>query len=119
MDDTDLSNEGRYVIAQLMPEWEVYFRSKQLDYKNDGNTFGAKGIIPDIDRKAKKIRRAIWDGEHLVGEQPRELLLDLIGHCFLTITEIDKAYQHNLTGEARAKIVSNSSAPEHHENKEV
>src|SRR5262245_41578594 len=88
---SNLSPEGKYVLDLVMPEWEEYFRQKQHDYSNDGNTFGPKGIIPDIDRKAKKIRRAIWDEEILMGEQPRELLLDLIGHCFLTIAELDKA----------------------------
>jgi|SRR5262245_4665688 len=85
-----LSPEGRYVFEKLMPEWSVYFTGKNMGYASDGNDLGSKGIVPDIDRKAKKIKRAVWDGEILTGEQPREILFDLIGHCFLMAAELDK-----------------------------
>jgi hypothetical protein len=85
-----LSPEGQTVLGPLLHEWARYFAAKQMDYRDDGNTFGAMGIVPDIDRKAKKIRRAIWDHQVLKGEQPREILFDMIGHCFLMVAELDK-----------------------------
>jgi hypothetical protein len=88
--EENMSPEGKYVITELVGEWVNYFSDKQADYKDDGNTFGAMGIVPDIDRKAKKIRRAIWDHQRLAGEQPREILFDMIGHCFLMVAELDK-----------------------------
>jgi hypothetical protein len=32
----------------------------------------------------------MWDGEPLSGEPAREVLLDLIGHCFLAIKHMDE-----------------------------
>jgi len=84
-----MSSDGQYIMAVLMPEWADQFVTKNLDYKDDANRLGVKGAFVDIYRKTGKLKRAIWDGQVLEGEQPREILVDLIGHCFLTIAAID------------------------------
>jgi hypothetical protein len=91
-----LSIDGQYIVGTLLPEWLEQFRGKQGDYKDDANRLGVKGAFVDIHRKEGKVKRALWDGHELKGEQPREILLDLIGHCFLTIAAID-----NEEGQAR------------------
>lgn len=86
-------NDFVYILETLIPEWVEKFTEKNKDYGNDANRLGTRGAFVDIYRKVGKLKRAIWDGQELKGEQPREILLDLVGHCFLTIASIDREAQ--------------------------
>jgi hypothetical protein len=79
-----------YICADLVPEWEKLFVEKNSGYGEGHRDLGIKAQYVDIHRKVSKLRRAFWDGEELTGEQPREVLLDLIGHCFLAISLLDE-----------------------------
>lgn len=81
-----------YIMDDLIPEWQVLFSSKHGDYGDGATYLGTAGQFADIYRKVTKLKRSLWDGEALNGEQPREVLLDLIGHCFLTIDMIDREF---------------------------
>ncbi len=83
-------NDFQYIMELLVPEWTDAFTNDNKDYGDDENRLGTKGAFVDIYRKTGKLKRAIWDDVPLSGEQPREILLDLIGHCFLTIASIDR-----------------------------
>ena len=72
------------------PEWAAQFTKKSNDYGDTADDLGAAGQYSDMSRKMGKLKRALWEGKTLTGEQPREILLDLIGHCFLTIHYIDQ-----------------------------
>jgi hypothetical protein len=72
------------------------FAQKSLDYGDAADELGVRAQFVDINRKIRKLKRALWDGEELVGEQPVEILDDLIAHCLLaremlTRTEANKA----------------------------
>src|SRR5215510_4212849 len=86
-----LSRNGQYVLESLIPEWVGYFTDKSQDYADDAENMGLgyKGSFSDMWRKMGKLKRALWDDQELRGEQPRELLQDVIGHCFLIIAEMD------------------------------
>jgi hypothetical protein len=71
-------------------EWVKHFLTKQQDYGDWAGELGAKGQFADMFRKWPKIRKAMWDGEPLVGEQLEEVLMDLIGHCFLSLMFLKK-----------------------------
>jgi hypothetical protein len=88
-----LSRQGVVIFDSLLPEWEQKFRIKNEDYGDEGMSLGIKGSFADIYRKTNKLKRALWDDKKLVGEQPREILMDVIGHCFLTIAELDREQQ--------------------------
>src|SRR6185503_1867367 len=79
--------------SRLMAEWERQFAAKAQDYNDNQNenhrVLGVRGQFADIWRKIGKLKKALWDGQPLVGEQPREILMDLIAHCFLTIAMMD------------------------------
>lgn len=80
-----------YIMDRLVPEWSRLFAQKQHDYGENGHEdLGIRAQFVDINRKTHKLRRALWDGVELQGEQPREILMDLIGHCFLTIDLLDE-----------------------------
>lgn len=85
-----MSPDGQYIMERLLIEWADMFMLKNLSYGSDANRLGVKGAFVDIHRKEGKLKRAIWDGQKLEGEQPREILMDMIGHCFLTITAMDR-----------------------------
>jgi hypothetical protein len=95
-----MSPDGQHIMAVLLDEWARQFTDKNIDYGGDENKLGVAGAFVDIHRKEGKLKRAIWDGQTLNGEQPREILLDLIGHCFLTIAAIDKAATNDKESDA-------------------
>lgn len=77
------------IVHYILPEWAQQFRRKNSDYSGAGaephQILGAKGQFADIWRKIWKLKKALWDGQKLEGEQAEEILQDLIGHCFLTL----------------------------------
>lgn len=85
------TTHGRYITEQLVGEWLEQFIIKSNDYGETSDDLGAAGQFADMNRKWGKLRRALWEGQELVGEQPREILMDMIGHCFLTIHYLDAA----------------------------
>jgi hypothetical protein len=80
---------AQYIMDHLLPEWKDLFLRKHYGYGEmhalDGKEFGMKAQYLDIHRKVRKLRRAFWDGEPIGDEDPKEVLLDLIGHCFLSL----------------------------------
>lgn len=79
------TSEAGYIVDHLIPEWWTLFKSKNNEYGSHDDDLGVKGQFADIHRKMKKLRNALWDGKPLTHEQPREVILDLIGHLFLTL----------------------------------
>lgn len=87
----DIPNKvAREVITGVLPEVLNLWLQKCADYGGDaGDAFpdilGAKGSFADIWRKVWKLKRSLWDGEQLKFEQPREIMMDLIGTLLLTL----------------------------------
>lgn len=84
-----------YIEAFLWPEFWTLFSAKHAEYSQlDGfephRVLGEQGQFAEIFRKVFKLKRAMWDGQELVTEGKREVLLDLIGHCFLALELIDR-----------------------------
>lgn len=70
------------------------FEKKSMDYGESeinpmARFLGLRGQFSDINRKFWKLKRALWDGEELSGESAVEILMDLVGHCWLTIAMIE------------------------------
>lgn len=81
----------------LVPEFLKHQEEKAKDYNGslvpgveNADVLGARGQYAELWRKMAKLKKSLWDGEALVGEQPREVLLDFIGHCFLAIDMLDR-----------------------------
>jgi hypothetical protein len=86
--------DGRYIRDRLMPEFWEHFASKAKDYNDiDGfephKVLGIRGQFAEVWRKVWKLKNTLWDGRTLAYEGEREILLDMIGHCFLAISMID------------------------------
>lgn len=84
------THAAEYICLKIVPEWQELFLKKNADYGDNSDDLGVRGQFSDIHRKLKKLRRGLWEGQKLTGEQPREICLDLIGHLFLTIQMIDE-----------------------------
>lgn len=82
------------------PISEMYSRMEQTCYliireqlwerghDNYGDAFldlGPKGQFSDIWRKMKKLKKAIWDEEPLVGEQAEQIAAEIIPHLLMLI----------------------------------
>lgn len=80
------SDELRSIALDLMPEWLQLFADKNKDY-GAGSSFelGIRGQYSDIHRKMIKLKRSMWEGEDLGFEDEDEIIMDLIGHLFLTL----------------------------------
>lgn len=86
--------DGRYIWSRLLPEFWEHFASKAKDYNDvDGfephKVLGVRGQFAEVWRKVWKLKNTLWDGRTLQYEGEREVLLDMIGHCFLAIAMLD------------------------------
>ena len=100
MEDGD-SQELRNIATQLMPEFLHLFAQKNKDYGNNAGELGLRGQFADIWRKIAKLKKSMWDGEELLFEGTDEIILDLIGHLFLSLNmrrvkeEAERVYAYN------------------------
>lgn len=85
------------IISDLVPEFIKHQTEKAADYNEslvpgveNADVLGPRGQYAELWRKMAKLKKALWDGKPLNGEQPREVLLDFIGHCFLAIDMLDR-----------------------------
>jgi hypothetical protein len=79
------SRAAERICTTLVPEWRALFLRKNADYGDGANDLGLKGQYAELNRKMTKLKRALWEGKTLTEEPPEEVILDLIGHLFLTL----------------------------------
>lgn len=79
-------------ISKLhMDEFNQFMDAFKEYGEGAADELGLAGQWGDIYRKTKKLKPALWVGEdRLSRETPREILLDIIGHCFLAVDMIDR-----------------------------
>ena len=83
--DADAPQQVKDVLEHLLPIWLDLFQMKSREYGEAAHDLGPKAQFVDMSRKFVKLRRAMWEGQELTTEGVDEILLDLIGHCFLTL----------------------------------
>jgi hypothetical protein len=76
---------GDEINQAFLVDWCMQFIKKQMDYGDSANDLGMEGQYAELHRKIGKLRRAMWEGKPLVNEGLEEVLMDLIGHCFLSL----------------------------------
>lgn len=85
------SSELIEIMTEHLPAWAELFARKNSEYQDNAGTaftLGERGQFSDMYRKMMKLKAAMWDGNEsqLVSEGVDEIIKDLIGHCFLTLT---------------------------------
>lgn len=81
------------IIGRLLPEWWAKFASKNRAYGaalSRGGGLGIKAFIPEMNRKMQGIVNLVWHDEPQgQGEGAREKAMDLIGHLFIFVANLD------------------------------
>ncbi len=92
------TNTFQDILLEFVPVILDRFAKASRDYGDTGaNRLGAAGQFADMSRKMLKLQRSLWEGKKLEGEQPEEVLSDLVAHCLLTMKFLR---DDNLRGEA-------------------
>jgi hypothetical protein len=81
--------EAYKIIVLALPKVLNLWLEKTADYGDDhALDLGPKGEFVRIWNKVHKLKRALWDGRHMAGEQTDEILSDLIGHSLRILGRI-------------------------------
>lgn len=109
------------ILTVHLREFLDLFIRKNKEYGENAQTLGPRGQFSDMYRKMIKLRTGMWDGdEHLLtSESVDEILLDMIGHCFLTLRmrardrmdkqpHLDDLLSQDLVNEIRKRIDVNN-----------
>lgn len=83
--NADCPQQVKDIIDEHMPVWLDLFQMKSREYGEAAFELGAKAQFVDMNRKFVKLKAALWEEKELTTEGIDEILLDLIGHCFLTL----------------------------------
>lgn len=83
-DDPVVEDSYTYMVNDILPGIVTRFLDKAADYGSTFEELGIKGQYSDIHRKVRKLKRAMWEGEELSGEQIDEILADLVGNCLIS-----------------------------------
>jgi hypothetical protein len=83
---------ARRIMTEHYAIWRALFLEKNRGYGEMHAVLGVRAQFVDIHRKVGKIQRAVWDypPSDIGEENLREVLLDLIGHCFLMYDLLDQ-----------------------------
>lgn len=81
------------LLARHLAPAVALFRSKARDYSERSGIFtadllGAKGQFAEIWRKIPKLKKGMWDEEHLENETVEEILYDILGHVLLALDHL-------------------------------
>jgi hypothetical protein len=79
--------EDPYVVMidRIMPTLAKRLSTKGVDYGDVFTELGLAGQYSDMHRKMRKLRKAMWEGQTLTGEQPEEILADLFGNILISL----------------------------------
>lgn len=85
------TSSGWFIYEVLLPEFLEQFLAKNADYGDQHRAgLGVRAEYVGIHRKVEKLKTALWDGQVMNGEGPREMLFDLIGQCFIVLDLISQ-----------------------------
>src|SRR3546814_15738351 len=73
------------IATSIMPEWLRLFSEKNREYGDNAKVLGLKGQFSDMWRKLGKLKSALWDDKELKFEGADEIMMDPLGHLFLTL----------------------------------
>lgn len=96
-DGSYATDQSERIFKEILPAVLDRFVRKNADYGGTAHFLGAKGQFADINPKFWKLKRALWDGERLVGESVEEILSDLVGHALLSIYFLELERQGELS----------------------
>lgn len=105
--ETFLALQQFSALAKL---WWDQFQAAYIEYgPGAADETGLAGQWGDLHRKVKKLKRFMWEGDaaHLTRETPEEILIDLIGHCFLALEMLGRG---STGGRSSSRSAASSSS---------
>lgn len=88
--ESDDSARLREIVLEELPAFLELFAKKSKEYGDSNpDVLGPRGQFSDIWRKIGKLKTGMWEGREdlLTSEGVDEVLRDLIGHCFLALSQ--------------------------------
>lgn len=80
------TESAKDIVEHIVPQVLGHFLPKNADYGDQHRTgLGPKGEYVGLHRKMAKLERSLWDGKPMNHEGPEEMILDIIGACFLIL----------------------------------
>lgn len=87
--DQELTETARGILTHELPLALALFLEKNRGYGDMADTLGSRAQFVDMHRKMDKLKRALWEGQDIGREAPREVVLDLFGHCLLMLRQMN------------------------------
>lgn len=87
--------ERQYIGSSLMPEIKRHFEAVAPEYQQERD-LGKLGEFANLYRKARKLKTLVWDNRDTPGlearwrEGERVILIEVIAHGLLMLTDLDK-----------------------------
>lgn len=83
------TEDAQYAL-DILPDIIAQFLTKNVKYAKVevGYDLGAKGIIPDLNRKLGILVARLWDEAPTSGEDTDEVIGDMIGHLLLMLAKM-------------------------------
>lgn len=80
-----------YVLQDVLQEFRDKFIQWNAEYPAE-RPLGARAEWHHLHRKVNKLKRPMWDGADVSAwrEDPRTILLEIIGHAALAIASLDR-----------------------------
>jgi hypothetical protein len=73
------------MVNTILPTSIQRFRNKSSDYGDVFKELGLAGQYSDMHRKMHKLKKVMWEGRSLKGEQAEEILHDLLGNILISL----------------------------------
>lgn len=74
-------DEMEAILIGAVADWSI----KRQDYRDAFMELGSKGQVSEIVRKVAKLKRGVWDGYELFGEDPEQIAKEIIPHCMMLV----------------------------------
>lgn len=75
-----------FIVNSILPQVLEHFLSKNADYGDQHRTgLGFRAEFVGLHRKFAKLKSYFWDQQEMNHESGKEMLMDLIGACFLML----------------------------------
>lgn len=78
----------RLVNNEIAPEVLDLWNRKSQGYGEQLFDFDVRAQALELNRKNGKVKDALWHGRQLEFEDLEEVLMDMIGHCYITIARL-------------------------------
>ncbi len=86
------SQEAVEILTEVLPPLPSLFLTKNRKYMavTEGYDLGAKGVIPEVNRKLGVLYARLWKGVPPVGESTEEVVQDMVGHLLIMLRKLKK-----------------------------